>query len=190
MNDPWPKIREWLGGAWSQKDGVPDMALATATNDGAPSVRMVSLRGLDDRGLRFFTHDGSRKTLELAANPRAAVVLHFAGTHRQLRVEGDVERLPREAAARYFAGRPRGAQLSATVSRQDRPSPGIAALRRELQRVDAELGDAAVPCPDDFIGYRIVPRVVELWEGSDDRMHDRVQHRLVDGVWQCAALQP
>lgn len=190
MNDPWPKIREWLGGAWSQRDGVPDMALATATNDGAPSVRMVSLRGLDDRGLHFFTHHGSRKTLELDANPRAAIVLHFAGKYRQLRIEGTVERLPREDAERYFAGRPRGAQLTAVVSRQGRPSPGLAALRSEVARVRDELGDADVPCPDDFIGYRIVPRVVELWEGNDDRMHDRVQHRLVDGEWQRATLQP
>lgn len=190
MNDPWPKIRAWLGEAWSQRDGMPDMALATATNDGAPSVRMVSLRGLDDRGLRFFTHDGSRKTRELDANPRAAVVLHFAGRHRQLRIEGTVERLPREAAERYFVGRPRGAQLSATVSRQSRPSPGLAALRSEVQRVDAELGDAAVPCPDDFIGYRIVPQVVELWEGRDDRMPDRVQHRREGDAWRCVALQP
>ena len=190
MNDPWPILRAWLGNAWSQREGVPDMALATATNDGAPSVRMVSLRGLDDRGLRFFTHDGSRKTRELDANPRAAVVLHFAGKHRQLRIEGVVERLPRDEAERYFAGRPRGAQLTATVSRQSRPSPGITVLRDEVARVGAELGDADVPCPDDFIGYRIVPVVVEIWEGSDDRMHDRTQHRLVDGAWQRVALQP
>jgi pyridoxamine 5'-phosphate oxidase len=190
VNDPWPLLREWLGGAWSQRDGVPDMALATATNDGVPSVRMVSLRGLDDRGLRFFTHAGSRKTVELAANPRAAVVLHFAAQHRQLRVEGDVEPLPRADAELYFAGRPRGAQLSAAVSRQDRPSPSIAALRAEVDRLRRELGEADVPCPTDFVGYRLVPTTIEFWNGDVDRLHDRVQHRLVNGAWRRLALQP
>ncbi len=190
MSDPWPRLREWLGAAWSQRDGVPDVALATATLDGVPSVRMVSLRGLDDRGLRFFTHGGSRKANELAANPRAAIVLHFAATHRQLRVEGEVELLPRAEAEQYFATRPRGAQLSATVSRQGRPSPGIAELRAEILRVRDRLGDAAVPCPADFVGYRIVPSVIEFWQGDADRLHDRAFHRREPGGWHVAALQP
>lgn len=184
---PWPQLRTWIdeGGA---VPGGTDMVLATADAEGVPSARVVSLRGLDERGLRFYTHDGSRKTRELAARPRVAIVMHFASLRRQLRVEGDVEGLPRAVVEAYFAARPRAAQISASVSRQGRPVSGE--LRAQAEALAARLGAAPVPCPDDFVGFRIVPAAIEFWRGSDDRLHDRVVWVQDGSKWRSARLCP
>jgi pyridoxamine 5'-phosphate oxidase len=134
VSDPFPQLRAWVDEGESS-----DMCLATTSLDGVPSVRIVSLRGIEPGALRFFTHAGSRKVEDLAANPRAAALLWFAAQRRQLRVEGVVEPLPRDDVEAYFATRPRAAQLAATVSRQGRPSPGARSRRgavpRRLRRV-------------------------------------------------------
>lgn len=184
---PWPQLRAWIdeGGA---TPGGTDMVLATAGAGGVPSARVVSLRGLDDRGLRFFTHDGSRKTAELAVQPKVALVLHFAALRRQLRVEGEVEALPRPIVEAYFATRPRAAQVSATVSRQGRPAP--ADLRAQAEALSSRLGDGPVPCPPDFVGFRVVPSAIEFWRGCDDRLHDRVVWVQTGSKWRSARLCP
>jgi pyridoxamine-phosphate oxidase len=164
--------------------------LATASASGVPAARMVSLRGLEDRALLVYTHDGSRKVRELDENPRFAAVFHFAAERRQLRLEGTVERLPRPQVERYFATRPRRARISAIVSSQGRPSPGLAQLRVACETLAHELGDGAIPCPEDFIGLRLVPNVVEFWMGSDDRLHERVVHVDEGGGWRRMELQP
>jgi pyridoxamine 5'-phosphate oxidase len=184
---PWSQLRAWIDEARALPGGT-DMVLATADARGVPSARVVSLRGIDERGLRFYTHDGSRKTAEIAARPRVAVVMHFPSLHRQLRVEGDVEPLPRDVVEAYFATRPRAAQLSASVSRQGRPVSGD--LRAELEALDARLGDAPVPCPPDFIGVRVVPSVIEFWRGSDDRLHDRQVWLRGPSEWRSVRLCP
>ncbi|MBX7083430.1 MAG: pyridoxal 5'-phosphate synthase [Nannocystaceae bacterium] len=190
-DDPWPRLRRWLapGGALAQT-----LMLATATPGGAPSLRVVALRGLDDRGLHVFTHGGSRKVRELERNGRFAAALHFdphpEGGHRQLRLEGAIEWMPRDRVERYFATRPRAAQLSAAVSRQGEPSPGVAALRAAQAALDDALGPAAVPCPADFVGLVLLPAVIEFWRGASDRLHERWVHRREGATWRAEALQP
>lgn len=188
--DPFPRMRAWLDEGEERDWPCLAMMLATATRDGVPSVRAVCLRGLDDRGLRFFTHDGSRKCRELAENPRAAAMIVWSRLRRQLRVDAQVEPLPRIDAERYFATRPRGAQLAAIVSRQGRPSPGIEHLRDEMRALSQRYGDAPVPCPEDFVGYRLVPDAVEFWHGDDHRLHDRVVHVREPNGWRVVLLQP
>jgi pyridoxamine 5'-phosphate oxidase len=185
VNDPFPQLRAWI----DQGDSN-DMCLATTCLDGVPSVRIVSLRGIEPGALRFFTHAGSRKVDELTANPRAAALLWFPVQRRQLRVEGVAEPLPRDEVEAYFATRPRPAQLAATVSRQGRPSPGIAVLRAQSDALDRELGAVAVPCPDDFVGYRLIADVVEFWQGDSARMHERITYLRAGAHWRTLALQP
>jgi len=188
-DDPWPRVRAWLQ---PDPDGpVADaFMLATASASGVPSARMVSLRGLEDRALLVYTHDASRKVRELDENPLFAAVFHFDAERRQLRLEGTVERLPRAQVERYFATRPRAARISAIVSSQGRPSPGLEELRASCETLARELGDGTIPCPEDFIGLRLVPRVVEFWMGSEDRLHERVVHLCEGGRWRTMELQP
>jgi pyridoxamine-phosphate oxidase len=189
-DDPLPRMLQWLDEGGSRSMFGPEMTLATASPGGVPSLRMVSLRGIDGDGLRFFTHAGSRKTRELDDNPHASAMFWFPTLRRQLRIDGVVAALPRAEAERYFASRPRGAQLAAVISRQGRPSPGITVLRTELDALGERLAGAAVPCPEDFVGYRLVPEAVEFWQGDVDRLHDRVTHLREHGVWRTIALQP
>jgi pyridoxamine 5'-phosphate oxidase len=189
--DPLARVREWYDHAAGAFLAEPNsMALATASPDGVPSVRIVLLKGIDDRGIRFFTNYESRKGRELDANPRAAVVLYWQPLHRQVRMEGPVERLTAEESDAYFATRDRGSRLGAWASRQGSVIPG-------RETLDAALADAAarypepVPRPDYWGGYRLVPDAIELWEGRPNRLHDRVHFlREPDGTWRSERLSP
>jgi pyridoxamine 5'-phosphate oxidase len=187
---PLDRAAEWL--AEAQRAALPDpeaMALATATADGAPSVRTVLCRGIDARGLRFFTNYESRKAAELDSNPRAAVVFHWPGLARQLRAEGRIERLPGAESDEYFAGRPRGHRLSALASPQSRPIASLDELRARVERLERELGED-VPRPAFWGGYRLVPHAVEFWVQGAHRLHDRLRFELKDGVWREERLAP
>ena len=177
--DPLKQLQAWL-----KTDAV---ALATATRDGAPSVRMVLLKGVDDRGLVFFTGYGSRKGRELSENPRAAMLIH--GTGRQIRIEGAVEPLEPAESDAYWETRPRGSQIAAWVSSQSEPIES----REELERRFAEF-DAAHPeelgRPPHWGGYRLFPESYEFWEHRDDRLHDRVRYRRDRDGWVTERLSP
>ena len=177
--DPLEQLRAWL-----ETDVV---ALATATADGAPSVRMVLLKGTDERGLVFYTGYESRKGRELAENPRAAILVHMPG--RQIRVEGPVEKISAEECDAYWATRPRGSQIAAFVSRQSEPIES----REELEQRFAEL-DASHPGeitrPAHWGGYRLIPDVYEFWEHRENRLHDRVRYRREPDGWAMERLQP
>ena len=177
MTDPLELIRELLEGAGDE------MALATATPDGRPSVRMVLLKGFDEDGFRFFTSYRSRKGRELEANPHAALLLHRPGV--QVRVEGRVERLPAADSDAYWAGRPAGSRRSAAASRQSEPIGS----REELEAA-VEATPAEPPRPGRWGGYMRVPDVYEFWEHRDDRLHDRFLYRLENGAWGMQRLQP
>jgi pyridoxamine 5'-phosphate oxidase len=180
--DPLEQFRAWFAKADSEV-----VALATATADGAPSVRMVLLKGADERGFTFFTSYDSRKGRELAENPRAALLFHWPG--RQVRIEGLVERISNEESDAYFATRPRGAQLAATISRQSEPVESREALEARFAELDAEL-DGDVPRPPHWGGYRLVPATYEFWEHRDDRMHDRLRYRRDGETWTTERLSP
>ena len=158
------------------------MALATASAGGAPSVRMVLLKHADERGFVFFTNYDSRKGRELAENPRAALLFHLAG--KQVRVEGDVERVPAEESDDYWATRPLGSRRSAAASPQSR----VVASRDVLVQWVAALGDP--PRPEHWGCFRLSPEVWEFWEHRDDRLHHRVRYRRESGAWVSELLAP
>jgi pyridoxamine 5'-phosphate oxidase len=191
-SDPIALVQRWLADA--QATGVDQhdaMTLATATRDGRPSARVVLLKGIDARGLAFFTNYESCKARELDANPHAALVLLWIPLQRQVRVTGRVERLSAEESDAYFATRPRGSQLGAWASEQSRPLPDRAALEARWAALDERWGGGAVPRPPHWGGYRVAPDEVELWQGRANRLHDRFRSvRTAAGEWGWTRLQP
>ena len=191
--DPLVELRRWLEEAREAGLHEPEaMALATATPAGAPSVRMVLLRGLDERGLSFFTNYESRKADELAANPDAAVVLNWGPPlRRQARVEGRVERLTEEESLAYFRTRGRESRLGAWASPQSRPLADRAELDDRYAAADARFADVRdVPLPPFWGGFRLVPRAFELWENRPNRLHDRARYERVGDGWSRVRLAP
>jgi pyridoxamine 5'-phosphate oxidase len=188
--DPVPQLRAWLEEAGSSSPRPDAMVVATSTPDGRPSARVVLLRGLDERGLVFFTNRESRKGRELAANPRAAAVFHWWELGRQVRVEGEVEEIAREESETYWRTRPLRSRLAAWASQQSRPLTGREELEARVADAELQFGDEDVPLPDFWGGFRIVPEVVELWTHRDDRLHDRVVYRLTATGWERERLAP
>lgn len=185
------QLQRWLGDA--VEAGLPEpnaMMLATGDPGGAPSVRTVLLKGLDERGLVFHTNLRSRKGRDLAENPRAALVFPWLAMHRQVVVEGGVSPIDAADSDAYFASRPRGARLAALASPQSEPIAG----REELERRFAEAGrahPAEVPRPQWWGGLRVAPSTVELWQGRPDRLHDRLRYRSTGGsTWVVERLAP
>jgi len=189
---PLERVRAWYDEAVAAELPEPHaMALATASPDAMPSVRMVLLKGIDDRGIRFFTNYESRKGRELEANPRAAATLYWQPLHRAVRMEGVVVRLEEAESDAYFAGRERGSRLGALASRQGSVISSREALEHALARVEAEHPGEPIPRPEYWGGYRLIPQAVELWEGRPDRLHDRVHFLLEpDGSWSTERLSP
>jgi pyridoxamine 5'-phosphate oxidase len=190
-SDPLDQFRGWFAEA-AVALGVPEaMAVATATADAAPSVRMVLLKDVDERGLVFYSHYTSRKGRELEANPQAALLFHWSPLGRQVRVEGSVERVSAEESDAYFSTRPRGAQLGALASSQSEELGSRAELEARLAQVERDLGGDRVPRPATWGGFRLVPEAWEFWQHRDDRLHDRFRYeRDPSGGWRIERLFP
>ena len=182
--DPVAQFSRWHGDAGRP----PEMALATAAPDGAPACRMVLLKGVDGRGFVFFTNYDSPKARDLAANPRASLLFHWH-PGRQVRVAGVVVRVAAEESDAYWQTRPRGSQLGAWASRQSEVIAGRHELERRLAEVAARY-PGPVPRPPFWGGLRLVPAEVEFWHHRDDRLHDRLRYRRVDGGWVVERLSP
>lgn len=188
--DPIAIVRAWLEDA---RGVVPEpyaMTLATATPDGVPSARMVLLRGIDERGLVFFTNRTSRKGVEIGSNPRAALVLHWWELGRQVRVEGRVEDVSAAESTAYWVGRPRGSQIAAWASPQSAQLADRGELDARIQEMETRFAGEDVPLPPFWGGYRVMPDAVELWEHREDRLHDRVRYTRVAGGWRVERLAP
>ena len=179
--DPLAQYRLWEAEAAVDVQAV---ALATATRDGAPSVRMVLLKQADEHGFVFFTNYESRKGRELRENPRAALLVHWP--NRQVRVEGPVERLPEADSDAYWATRPPRSRAAAFVSRQSE----VLASREELERAADEALRLDPPRPSYWGGFRLIPMTWELWQHGDDRLHDRFRYRRDGGAWISERLAP
>jgi pyridoxamine 5'-phosphate oxidase len=186
----WEQLERWIEEAVQAGVEEPNaMVLATADVDAVPSARTVLLKGLDERGLTFYTHMRSRKGQELDANPRGAVVIPWLALHRQVIVDGRVTRLPDAESDEYFASRPYGSRVSAAASPQSQPLESRELLEREVERIRQEHPDT-VPRPAHWGGLRLVPDMVEFWQGRPDRLHDRLRFRHTVGEWVVERLAP
>jgi pyridoxamine 5'-phosphate oxidase len=190
--DPNEQLAMWLGEARVAGLKEPQaMALATATPAGAPSVRMVLLRGHDERGLVFFTNRKSRKGAELDANRNAAVVFYWAPPlSRQVRAEGRIERVSEAESAAYYASRERSSQIGAWASPQSRPLAGRQELEDRVAEVEERFAGVDVPLPPFWGGYRLVPDAFEMWTGRDNRLHDRARYEREGTGWRKVRLAP
>jgi pyridoxamine 5'-phosphate oxidase len=189
--DPFHLFDEWFKAAAETEPDEPNaVALATVGAEGMPSVRMVLLKGVDDRGFVFYTNYESRKGRQLLANPQAALCFHWKSRKRQVRIEGKVEQVSPEDADAYFATRARTSQIGAWASQQSRPLAGRFELEKRIAQFTAKFGIGTVPRPPHWSGFRIVPELIEFWENRPFRLHDRlVYHRDGDG-WRTERLYP
>jgi pyridoxamine 5'-phosphate oxidase len=174
---PLETLAAWLAEAVAARLPEPAaMALATVSASGTPSVRYVLCRGIDPRGVRFFTNYDSAKAHDLEATGRAAAAFHWATFQRQVRVEGRIMRATAEESDTYFQSRPRGHQLAGAVSPQSHPIASLDDLRARYHELETRLAGAPVPRPPGWGGYWLLADAVELWHGGPDRLHDRVRY--------------
>jgi len=189
--DPIAEFARWFAEAQAAEVEEPNaMVLATATPDGAPSARVVLLKGFDERGFVFFTDYRSRKGAELEANPRAALVLHWSELERQVRITGEVTRTSAEESEAYYRSRPLGSRLGAWVSHQSQPIPSREVLEGGLREVERRFAGGDVPLPPYWGGYRVTPGAIEFWQGRQNRLHDRVRYARDGGPWKIERLAP
>lgn len=189
--DPIAQFQRWFEEARAADVLEPNaMSLATASADGAPSVRMVLLKEADAGGFVFFTDYRSTKSDELAANARAALCFWWAPLERQVRVAGHVARISAEESAAYFRTRPHGSQLGAWTSEQSAVLADRGVLEKKLAEVEAQHAEGAVPTPPHWGGFRIVPESYEFWQGRPSRLHDRIRFRRVKESWVVERLSP
>jgi pyridoxamine 5'-phosphate oxidase len=189
--DPLVQFRLWFAEAGEAGIRAPEaMALATASATGAPSVRTVLLKSVDEHGFVFYTGYVSRKAGELDSNPRAALLFHWDPLGRQVRIEGGVDRVGDAESNAYFATRPRGAQLAAIASRQSSVLSDRQALDSRVAELDAQYSGGDVPRPEHWGGYRLVPDTYEFWQHRDDRLHDRLRYQREGQGWKIERLSP
>jgi pyridoxamine 5'-phosphate oxidase len=188
--DPIEQFRAWLEEA-RKSIGMPEaMALATATPSGVPSVRIVLLKGLDERGFVFNTSFTGRKARELAANPRAALLFYWDALGRQVRIEGPVERCSEAETERYILSRPRASRLSAMASHQSQPVESRETLEAAVAELEERYKDAELPVPGDWGSYRVRPESFEFWQNQEDRLHDRLRYVPEGDGWRIERLGP
>jgi len=189
--DPLVLFGDWL--AQAVASGATDataMALATATPDGVPSVRIVLLKEHGPEGFVWFTDYGSRKGMDLAANPVASLVFYWREFSHQVRVSGRVGRLDRARSAAYFASRPEDSRFSAAASDQSRPVSNRATLETRVADLRRQYPDGQVPLPEDWGGFVLTPEKMEFWQGREGRLHDRFLYTRADDGWRIERLQP
>lgn len=190
--DPFTQFRAWFDEADAHPSVVEAgaMTLATATLDGIPSARVVLLREVDT-GFVFFSNYASRKGNELEANPRAAIVFHWAPLERQVRIEGHVTHVSQEESDAYFATRPYKSRLGALISRQSTVIENAEELRNQLDHLQQQYPEGTVvPRPQNWGGYRVTPTAVEFWQGRQSRLHDRLRYTRNDNNWKLERLAP
>ena len=189
--DPVGLFHRWFQDAIGAGIYLPEsVALGTATPDGKPSVRLVLLKGYDEKGFTFFTNYESRKAAEMDANPEATLVFHWAILQRQVRLEGSVEKISTEESEAYFHSRPRGSQIGAWASAQSEVLSRREELEARVKKYEEEFKGGEVPLPPFWGGYRLIPRSAEFWQGRASRLHDRIKFVREEGGWGRIRLFP
>ena len=190
--NPLKLFQEWFEDALVSGSRLPEsMTLATADKDGKPSARVVLLKGFDDKGFVFYTNYRSAKARDLEENPRAALVMYWVGLDRQIRVEGDVQRVSAEESDAYFRTRPRESQLGALASPQSEVIESRDVLERRHDELEEEYEGREVERPEHWGGYRLKPKRIEFWQNREGRLHDRILYqRGADGSWTINRLAP
>jgi len=172
--DPFALFDAWMADAVASEPNDPNaMALATVGHDGAPSLRMVLLKGVDPKGFVFYTNLESRKGVQLATTPSAALCFHWKTLRRQIRVEGPVEQVSDTEADAYYVSRPRGSRIGAWASKQSRPLASREILEADVAAIEAQHPGEAIPRPPFWSGIRVLPRRIEFWADRPFRLHDR-----------------
>lgn len=190
-DSPFPLFRQWLELAVEQEeDDANAMTLATTDAQGLPHARIVLLKGFDERGMVFYTSYQSHKGSELANTPYAALVFWWPKLQRQVRIEGAVEQTEPEESDRYFQTRPRSSQLGTWISQQGVEIPDRDWLEERKHRFEQVYDSQEVERPSHWGGYRVIPEVIEFWQGQRSRLHDRIRYRQRDDEWFKARLAP
>lgn len=191
-SNPFDLFTNWFSEALASDVIEPQaMTLATATPEGRPSARVVLLRGYDVKGFCFYTNYMSRKGQELAANPYAAAVFWWGKLERQIRIEGEIQKLTPQESDDYFNSRPLGSRFGAMLSPQSQVIPTRAVLEEQLRALEAQYGQTDPPRPPHWGGYRLMPHVIEFWQSGRHRLHDRLRYtQQADGSWVIERLSP
>jgi pyridoxamine 5'-phosphate oxidase len=190
-SDPWAIFHAWMAEAQQSEPNDPTaMALATVDNDGLPNVRMVLLKGADERGFVFYTNIESAKGRELTGNPKAALLFHWKSLRRQVRARGAVTRVSDAEADAYFQSRPRDSRIGAWASQQSRPLESRFALEKAVALYAAKHAIGEVPRPPYWTGFRIAPISFEFWRDRPFRLHDRLAFTKRGDAWEQARLYP
>lgn len=190
--NPFRQFERWFAEARTGNEMAEAMSVATAEADGTVSVRMSLMKAFDSRGFVFYTNFNSRKAAQIRDNPRTALCFWWPEFERQVRVEGVAVRVPEDESDAYFATRPRGSQLGAWASNQSEVLVGGRGdLDARLQQLEATYRDRPVPRPPHWGGYRVIPTLIEFWQGRADRLHDRFVYRLREAKdWTIERLAP
>jgi len=191
--DPFALFQQWFAEAKKTEPADPDaMAVATVDASGLPNMRMILLKGAGDRGFVFYTNCGSAKGLELAANPKAALLFYWKSLGRQVRIRGPIEPVSDAEADAYFATRHRESRIGAWASNQSQPLASRAVLEDEVARYTQKFAGREVPRPPHWHGYRVRPVEMEFWRHGDYRLHDRIVFRrpALEGPWTKTQLNP
>lgn len=190
-NEPFSVFRTWLAAAEERElNDANAMSLATVDSDGMPDVRIVLLKGFDERGFVFYTNLESAKGQELGANPRAALNFHWKSVRRQVRVRGAIERVSDEEADAYYQSRPRGSRIGAWASIQSRPLDARETLVERVAALEAEYEGQEIPRPPHWSGTRVIPQSVEFWQDGEYRLHDRCLFTRDGDRWTVQRLYP
>ncbi len=191
-SDPIETFRSWFDLA-NKTEGIPEpnaMTLATVDSAGQASARIVLLKGLEPEGFVFYTNYLSRKGKDIDASSNAALVFWWEPLHRQVRIEGTVEKVGRDESQTYFDSRPRGSRVGAWVSQQSSVIDSRQFLDKTLDDYEAKFEGQDVPLPDHWGGYIVKPHMVEFWQGGERRLHDRIRFRQQSGAWEIDRLSP
>ena len=189
--DPMVQFDIWLNEAIDAQVNEPTaMTLATAGSDGQPSARLVLLKDVTEKGLSFFTNYESKKGRQLHENPLAAILFFWPELRRQVRFEGITEKLPSGESDEYFDSRPAGSKAGAWASRQSSKIVSRKVLENEVVKIVSRFQNENIPRPPCWGGYRLIPGVVEFWQGRPDRLHDRIEYEISHGIWAISRLSP